>query len=641
MKQWSRWSLKAEVPQWDMFPELTELLLIGCSIETIWTSKSKLNTLTPKTNSQTCWRREISHVTNGIIFCVFSTWAISILQCALKQWRKDFNTIQEKNESQRSQDQWWIWLREAAKGFHQLCHLLYQKARWKPDKKVKVLRKLRCTMERWDLLFAVTRVTSATDSLKKHTHHAIQNGILINFGLLKSGNLVNWWMIERWDSLFALNEEHTRLKHVSLVNTRTSFWKKKKITNGRLVVCPQRGAPQHFVIEDDEAESDLSLGSRSFLHRVNDQVRKRQKQSSMDATEDSEDILWYGECSCLQHCKHLYSSGRITQTIGIPSRIQKISQWNRCSTYLQNWCLNNQMRSMEWKQLTGKTLHGSNLFLIGDEQDVSLQRHKQSTSFQNLYCVLVRYTRTPDQTQHGKKDWRGSKVHRNAETWTELMVSQWNWSGIFPQNSPHCSSVTKFKIYCWDWEKHQRIFTGRIIFMSMFNDISWRSKDNKKECESNAQQVSLFAGRIGAGQWSFRGPGSEKKWHSIKEDSPQGIWDKIAELMMITFRESEHPVFWATSPLSRAYTSRITIAKMWRTNWKVITTRQIEQILYGCRIPDCCWSRTVFHDERRWRILTIHRCSGLSWVHSAKRRRYIWTEGLDPREHQNWSRLGG
>ena len=47
-------------------------------------------------------------------------------------------------------------------------------------------------------------------------------------------------------------------------------------------------------MEDDEAESDLSLGSRSFLHRVNDQVRKRQKQSSMDATEDSEEhsVIW-------------------------------------------------------------------------------------------------------------------------------------------------------------------------------------------------------------------------------------------------------------------------------------------------------------------------------------------------------------
>ena len=53
MKLWSRWSLKAEVLQWDMFPEPTELHLIGCSIELIWTPKSKSNTLTPKTNSQT------------------------------------------------------------------------------------------------------------------------------------------------------------------------------------------------------------------------------------------------------------------------------------------------------------------------------------------------------------------------------------------------------------------------------------------------------------------------------------------------------------------------------------------------------------------------------------------------------------
>ena len=94
-------------------------------------------------------------------------------------------------------------------------------------------------------------------------------------------------------------------------------------------------------------------------------------------------------------------------------------------------------------------------------------------------------------------------------------------------------------------------FTGRIIFMSMFNDISWGSKDNKKECESNAQVVSLFAKRFGAGQWSFLGPGSEKKWYSVSEDSPQSEWDKTAEKMIFTFAESGHPVFRATSPLSR------------------------------------------------------------------------------------------
>ena len=39
-------------------------------------------------------------------------------------------------------------------------------------------------------------------------------------------------------------------------------------------------------------------------------------------------------------------------------------------------------------------------------------------------------------------------------------------------------------------------FTGRIIFMSMFNDISCGSRDNEKACESNAQLVSLFAKKI-------------------------------------------------------------------------------------------------------------------------------------------------
>ena len=41
---------------------------------------------------------------------------------------------------------------------------------------------------------------------------------------------------------------------------------------GKPIVCPQRKArPQQFIIGDDETELDLSLGSRSFLDRVNDE----------------------------------------------------------------------------------------------------------------------------------------------------------------------------------------------------------------------------------------------------------------------------------------------------------------------------------------------------------------------------------
>ena len=42
-----------------------------------------------------------------------------------------------------------------------------------------------------------------------------------------------------------------------------------------------------------------------------------------------------------------------------------------------------------------------------------------------------------------------------------------------------------------------------------------------------------------------------EKVDSISEDSPQGEWDKMAEKMMVTHAESGHPVFRATSPMSR------------------------------------------------------------------------------------------
>ena len=66
------------------------------------------------------------------------------------------------------------------------------------------------------------------------------------------------------------------------------------------------------------------------------------------------------------------------------------------------------------------------------------------------------------------------------------------------------------------------IFTGIILFMSMFNDISCDKKDNQEECLANAEVVSILAKKFGIGQWSFIGPGSEKKWYSMEENSPQG-----------------------------------------------------------------------------------------------------------------------
>ena len=87
--------------------------------------------------------------------------------------------------------------------------------------------------------------------------------------------------------------------------------------------------------------------------------------------------------------------------------------------------------------------------------------------------------------------------------------------------------------------------------MSMFNEISCGTKDNEQECLAHARVVSLYARRFGIGQFSFIGPSCENKWYSVEEDSPQGIWDHIAEKMSLEFAESTCPIFRATTPLSR------------------------------------------------------------------------------------------
>ena len=85
--------------------------------------------------------------------------------------------------------------------------------------------------------------------------------------------------------------------------------------------------------------------------------------------------------------------------------------------------------------------------------------------------------------------------------------------------------------------------------MSMFNDICDK-KDIKDECLANAGIVKVFARKFGVGQWSFIGLGSEKKWYSGEENSPQGAWDHIADEMLMEFAESGHPIFRATTPVS-------------------------------------------------------------------------------------------
>ena len=257
------------------------------------------------------------------------------------------------------------------------------------------------------------------------------------------------------------------------------------------------------------------------------------------------------------------------------------------------------VKTIDWEHFSWKYLS-----LIGDEQVISLQHTKVYVFSDSVLC-LGKMNENPQSNMawEDRLTWFKSSPEYSTLDIIDGEPIEFEWN-IFP-------GFTTLQLSHKVQELLLRLsvtpenFSGRIIFMSMFNDISWRSKDNKIECESYAKLVSLLPRRFGAGQWSFVGPGSGKKWYSISEDSPQGEWDKMAEKMMLTFAESGHPVFRATSPLSRGQLKSKGCGKLsihYCANQDTITTifRTITSVnqlsLYGA-VAEMCEEYESFHDR--------------------------------------------
>ena len=91
---------------------------------------------------------------------------------------------------------------------------------------------------------------------------------------------------------------------------------------------------------------------------------------------------------------------------------------------------------------------------------------------------------------------KSSPQYRTLDTIDgEPMEFEWN---IFPgfTTLQLCNKVQELMS---NMSTEPEEITRRIIFMSMFNDISWGSQDNEQECESNANLVSIYARRFSPG----------------------------------------------------------------------------------------------------------------------------------------------
>ena len=262
---------------------------------------------------------------------------------------------------------------------------------------------------------------------------------------------------------------------------------------------------ENFVMGSDAAE---------FVNKVKDQVQNRQKRMSNVAESGDEHSIIWG----MFMTTTLNAATFMGQNF---STVQSVVKNHGSLTLKQMFDFTAQLVNNQ-EEINGlDILWGTNswtrLSLIDDEIVINLQRTK-------VYVFWVAGIRS----EKSYKDYDDI----NGES-TEF---EWN---IFPGfTTLHlCGKVTDLLS---NFGQTPETFTGRILFVSMFTD----------ECLRNAESVKVLARRFGIGQMSFIGPGSEKKWYS-SENSPQGAWDNIAEEMLLEFAESAHPVFRATTPLSR------------------------------------------------------------------------------------------
>ena len=201
-----------------------------------------------------------------------------------------------------------------------------------------------------------------------------------------------------------------------------------------------------FIVDDNDmdsdtdAESDMSLLSRSFLHRVDDRVRKIQDQHPKDATQDS--------------IKHSFICGMfMSSTLEASVFMEKnylenfhfIKNTGKDLTMRQMFDISEKLiaeqsdRSMELIQFIGVIHHGSIYLWLVAKKWSSLSRAKVYVFSDSLLC-FGKIARTHYRILSGRTSWRGSKVHQNTELWTQIdgepIEFEWNISHAALQQSP-------------------------------------------------------------------------------------------------------------------------------------------------------------------------------------------------------------
>ena len=158
----------------------------------------------------------------------------------------------------------------------------------------------------------------------------------------------------------------------------------------------------------------------------------------------------------------------------------------------------------------------------------------------------------------------------------------------------------------------------------MFNDISCDNNGSEEECLAHAEVVSILAKKFGIGQWSFIGPGSEKKWYSTEEKRSTrnlGSYRGQDAVGIRRKRVSNFPcnnsIVQGKSQKQRTWKTVDTFCCILRNNW--------DHFLHNC----FCHSAQSLRSSCRhvWRILIPSRSIRATWCLDGTINCSQWNQG--------------
>ena len=206
----------------------------------------------------------------------------------------------------------------------------------------------------------------------------------------------------------------------------------------------EEARPQNFVIGNDETELELSVESRSFVNRVNDQVRKRQKRiSNVTGNGEEHSMIW-----------GMFMAVTMESAIFMGKNFQnnRNSIANTTDLTLKQMFDISAKLVTEQEEISGlETIGWENhswkyMSLIGDERIINLQRTKVYVFSDSVLC-LGKIHQNPESNKAWEEriGWiTSSQSYRNFDG---IDGEPTNSSGTSSQDLIRCSSATKSKVY--------------------------------------------------------------------------------------------------------------------------------------------------------------------------------------------------